>query len=299
MNLIRSIFFLLLLWINKGVFAQGPVTVKATVNKNRIIIGERFELVIETTSTGGPRFLTIDTIPYFEFALPPKIDTSETADLYIVKGVYALTSFDSGHWVIPAFRLSAQAKTDTIPIDVVFSEFNPSQPYHTIKDIIETETAKKKWEWWWYAAAALLFAALAYYYFSRKKTPVTRTPAPALGPYEEAMQKLDLLASNRVSDKVYYSMLTDIFRVYIDRKKGIRSMQKTTADLVSQIEGTGLKKESFDELGRTLRLADFVKFARYVPSADDDSQVFQTIRDVITQIEQLEPKPLVAVGMKK
>lgn len=299
MNLIRSIFFLLLLWINDGVFAQELVAVKATVNKNRIIIGERFELFIETTSKGAPQFLTIDTIPHFEFALPPKIDTSETGDRFKVKGVFVLTSFDSGHWVIPAFRHSAQAKTDTIPIDVVFSEFDPNQPYHTIKDIIETETAKKNWEWWWYAAGALLFAALAYYFFSRKKTPVTRAPSPALGPYEEAMQQLDLLTKSRVTGKAYYSMLTEIFRVYIDRKKGIRSMQKTTADLVSQLENTGLNKESFDELGRALRLADFVKFARYVTSAEDDSQVFQTLRDVITQIEQLEPRPLVAVDMKK
>jgi hypothetical protein len=53
--------------------------------------------------------------------------------------------------VIPSFVFAEGIVTDSIPVDVVFSEFNPEQDYHDIKDIIEVTPQKKKdKQWWWY-----------------------------------------------------------------------------------------------------------------------------------------------------
>jgi hypothetical protein len=219
----------------------------------------------------------------------PVIDTIHTNDVITIKEKYNIRSFDSGHWVIPSFILSPALKTDTIPVDVVFSEFDPNQDYHGIKDIIEVPPAKKKQGWWYIAGASVLLAAVVIYLLRKKKKPAPFVaPKIMIDPYEEAMKQLELLQREKPDTKKYHSKLTDIFRLYIFRKKGILSLQKTTADLVLQLRDLHFSKEQFDKLSQALRLSDFVKFAKYAPTRDDDTQCFEEIKKSITTLEQLE-----------
>ena len=64
------------------------------------------------------------------------------------------------------------------------------------------------------------------------------------------------------------------------------SMQKTTDDLVVQLRGLPMDRLQFEKLAQSLRLSDFVKFARYVPSAEDDRNTFETIKNAIVAIEK-------------
>jgi hypothetical protein len=70
------------------------------------------------------------------------------------------------------------------------------------------------------------------------------------------------------------------------RKKGIQSLQKTTDDLVSQLKTLSMPKEQFEELTQALRLTDFVKFAKYIPVAEDDRSTYDIIKKTIIVIEQ-------------
>src|SRR6185436_1132395 len=136
--------------------------------------GEPFQLIVEGTLIPGAvnKFSTIDSIPHFELLEKPELDSSSLNGSLTIRGIYKLTSFDSGHWVIPSFVLSPGVKSDTIPIDVGFSEFDPNQEYHDIKDIIEVKPKQQKKWWWWAAGGGLLLLLLLYYLF-RKKKPIT------------------------------------------------------------------------------------------------------------------------------
>ncbi|MEI9809798.1 MAG: hypothetical protein WDO16_19105 [Bacteroidota bacterium] len=92
----------------------------------------------------------------------------------------------------------------------------------------------------------------------------------------------------RWDSKQYYSSLVDIFRMYVLKKKGIHSLQKTTDDIVVQLKSIPVGKEQFDKLSQALRLSDFVKFAKYIPSGDDDRHAFDAIKTTITAIEQIK-----------
>jgi hypothetical protein len=284
------IFFFVFLFIAPVVNAQGGATIKATVDKNKIFIGEPLLLTIETKHSAGSviSFVKIDSIYHFEFLQKPVIDSASENGNTTIKGIYKITSFDSGHWVIPSFILSPAVKTDTIPVDVVFSDFDPKQDYHDIKDIIEVIPAKKK-QWWWYIAGfAILLAAVVVYLLRKKKSALHHVPEVMIDPYGEAMKELEKLQRDKPEAKKYHSKLTDIFRLYIFRKKGILSLQKTTADLVLQLRDLNFNKEQFDKLSQALRLSDFVKFARYVPTGDDDRNCFEEIKKSIMTLEQLE-----------
>lgn len=237
------------------------------------------------------RFFSIDTIPHFEFLNKEKIDTSDTRTGTVLKQIIRITSFDSGHWVIPSFDLQENGVTDTLPVDVGYSEpFDRTQPYHDVKDIMEVKPKEKEEQktWWYYAVGAgLILLLILWLLLRKKKKPVVQEISRPADPYKDAMQKLSQLERDKRDAKYYYSSLTDIFRVYILAKKGIHSLQKTTDDLVVQLRDVGLLKAGFDRLSQALRLSDFVKFAKYIPSENDDRESLEAIRSSIEEIERM------------
>jgi hypothetical protein len=290
----KSMIFFRIIFLVFGLLAVHTAmgqrnSIKASLSKNRLLIGEPVELTIESKvhPTSGLSFVAIDSIPHFEILEKPALDSSSVNEELTYKAIYKITSFDSGHWVIPSFSLAKNVRTDTIPVDVVFSDFDPSQEYHDIKDILEVDIKKKKFPWWWYAGGAVVLIAVFIYLLKRKK-PVVKAvvPKPTISPYDEAITALEQLQRNKPEAKQYYSKLTGIFRLYLYRKKGILSLQKTTDDLVVQLKNLNLGKEQFDKLSQSLRLGDFVKFAKYIPGEEDDKTVYGDILHAIKTIEQ-------------
>jgi hypothetical protein len=178
--------------------------------------------------------------------------------------------------------------TDSIAVDVGFSTFDPNQDYHDIKDVIDVQVKEKKKEtWYWYvAASALLIAAIIYFLTRKKSKPAARIPF--VDPYKEAKQELEKLRKENLSSKAFYTRLVDIFRLYISRRKGIASLQKTTDDLVVQIRSLKLPTEEFNQLAQSLRMSDYVKFAKFEPTENDKASSFKTIKDFIDNIEKVE-----------
>lgn len=146
---IHKIFFIhLFLFSALYLPAQQTISVKASVDKNNIVIGEQIHLTIEARFPihEPMRFFTIDSIPHFEILERKKIDTIDKNETITLSERFTLTSFDSGHWVFPPFELAGDKPllTDTLPVDVGFSPFDPNKDYHDIKDVIDVQVEKKK-----------------------------------------------------------------------------------------------------------------------------------------------------------
>lgn len=285
---------LLIVSVLISVLAQSQqTTVKASVDKKAILIGEQINLRLDADIPGNQaiRFFHVDSLPHFEILEQQKIDTADTDGGTGLSQVIRITSWDSGHWVIPQFTLGGSLFTDSIGIDVGFSPFDTAQPYHDIKAIIEVkpEEAKKKWPWWYYVIGAVVLIALLLVFLVRKKkkpeVKITEAPPDA---YQIAMTELDKLQKQKGEARVYYTKLIDIFRTYVHNKKGIHSMQQITDDLVLQLHELSLPKEQFDKLAQSLRMSDFVKFAKYVPTQEDDRTALDVIKASIDNIEQMQ-----------
>jgi hypothetical protein len=289
----KATFFLLPVLFAVVATAQSGITVSATADRNRILIGEPIVLILKADipENEAISFFSIDSIQHFEFLEKQKIDTANTSSGTLLTQVIRITSFDSGHWVIPSFLLTENTMTDSIPVDVGFSEFDRNQDYHDIKDVVDVEVKKEKETWWWYVAGAGLLILLVILYFILRKKPKAsqvKTETP-INPYEDAMRQLAVLQTDRGEAKQYYSLLADIFRQYVSRRKGINSLQKTTDDLILQLKGITIDKNIFDGFVQALRMSDFVKFAKYQPSDDDKKTSWQAIKTAITAIEETEP----------
>lgn len=90
-----------------------------------------------------------------------------------------------------------------------------------------------------------------------------------------ALRKLDGLRSNAMwvpeKQKAFYSGVTDALREYISRRYGIGAMEMTTAELFDEMKEMELSQEQLTELHELFDRADFVKFAKYVASDEDNA----------------------------
>ncbi len=263
----------------------------AVTNKEKIVIGEPFELTLKATiSKNTLHWIIIDTFPHFEILNKAKIDTQINKETYILEQKITLTSWDSGKWPIPSIVFSKTQKSKPIVIDVAFSPspFNTEQDYHDIKDILEVPKPQKD-VWYWYLIGAILLLLLFFLLFpSKKKKKEDAAKKPDENIYKASLLRLDRLKTDNISDaKIYYTELIDIFRDYLHKRKGIQSFSKTTDDLAIQI--SNLQQVNNPQLlFQTLRLSDLVKFARFQPSPSEQKESWEIIRQSIIEIENIK-----------
>ena len=285
---LASVVALLLLFSTTS-YTQSPTTIQVRADRQQILIGEPIQLTLQADipETAPIRFFRIDTLPHFEILNRGKIDTSNTGEGTRLLQQISITSFDSGSWVLPPLPLGDSLFSDSIPVEVGYSPFSPDQPYHDIKDIIsEKPKEEESTPWWWYAAGAALVILLVFLYvFTRKKSPPPPAPVVQRDPYAEALQALVPLRSYTGDGKEWFTQLVDIFRLYADERKGIRSLQQTSEDLIRQLDSQSMSAETYQRLAQALRLSDFVKFARYQPETGDREQAWQAIDRAIRELE--------------
>src|SRR5688572_26756300 len=184
-TILHTIFFFSFLCFRPGnLYAQNKVIIKTAVDRNKILIGEQFHLKVEARFPANIPFspLNIDSIPHFEILDAWIPAESLEGEEKILKHEFLLTSFDSGHWVIPSFQIGKNFLTDTIHMDVVFSDFDPNQDYHDVRDIIPVE-AETRFNWWWYVIGGGILLLLLLIWLLRKKKPAAATGAVA-DPYK-------------------------------------------------------------------------------------------------------------------
>src|ERR1700712_792894 len=134
-------------------FSQTDVSVRASINRDKIMIGEPVQLTLEAKvpSVADVKWFPLDSIVHFEFIDKGKIDTSFSGDNRIYRQTIIVTSFDSGRWAVPSFPLTIGNKeylTDSLPVSVAYSNFDEKQDYHDIKDIIEVENTTLRYINW-------------------------------------------------------------------------------------------------------------------------------------------------------
>ena len=278
---------------------SAPV-LKATVDKQKILIGEPIQLMLEATVTGNVPLVwpSLDSLPHFEWVEKHNVDSSVQPGQRYYRQYLTITSFDSGAYAIPQLTFTAGNKqyfTDSIRINIGYTKIDANKDYHDIKDIIDIPNPFARWFAWIVAFVSLGSLVLVIWLVRKKKVWKAGTAgapaAPSLSPYEEAIRLLDELQRQNLPEtgaiKTYYSRLGDIFRVYLYRRPGIQSLSETSEEMISQLRRLALPAQQFSELADTLRMSDFVKFAKYQPGPADSEAHFRTIRSAVEEIESI------------
>lgn len=281
---------LALLWI--GLFFISPliaqVRVSASVDRDRILIGEPILLSVEAYAPPGDSIVWFeaDSLPHFQFLEKFAIDTTDETDRRKVSQLFSITSFDSGRWQIPAFEVVVAGEhyySEALTVDIAFTAFDPSEDYRDIKDILEPADPYARYIPWAVGFVALIALALLIYLLRRKKRlqpPAKAGDKPELSPLEEAMQAINALRKNILKEgeeKAYYSKLNDIFRVFMLRRHGFSTLERTNDELIFQLSRLKMPEENFRSLAQSLRVCDLVKFAKYRPGEKENRENLEIV----------------------
>jgi hypothetical protein len=87
--------------------------------------------------------------------------------------------------------------------------------------------------------------------------------------------------------KLYYSLLTDNLRRYLQERLEVDAMERTSDELLALLEQAALPEELRGEIGAFLTVADLVKFARAVPDRDHARRAPETGVGLVQRIDRL------------
>ena len=103
-------------------------------------------------------------------------------------------------------------------------------------------------------------------------------PAPKLPPHVVAIKALDELRNRKLwqngKHKLYYSTLTEILRLYIEGRWDVGALEMTSDEIITALRDVDIKHDSRSNLITILRTADMVKFAKALPEAEENEQLF-------------------------
>ncbi len=235
--------------------------------------------------------------------------------LYDIRSSVTITSFDEGNYILPplaVLRMSRDGVVDTLvfepqrlevrsmPVDT--ATFVP----HDIKgQICYPVTFREVAPW---VAGGLVLAGLIWLAvllilkYRRSHDPEYMHKDPA---HIVALRKLDRYRGNALwapeKQKAFYSGVTDTLREYIAERYGVGAMEMTTAELFNDLKDTDLPKELSEELRELFERADFVKFAKFTASDEDNAAVLPVAVRFVTStyqadVEREEISPLPSVG---
>jgi hypothetical protein len=287
-----------------GTATAPAAVVKATVDKQKILIGQPIQLMLEVTvpnspTATGPSLIwpDLDSLPHFEWVEKGKVDSVVRSDGRYYRQYLTVTSFDSGAWSIPRLPFTAGNKkyySDSVRIEIGYTRTDPSKDYHDIKDIIDVPNPYAKWIPW--VVAVVVVGSLVLVIWLIRKRKILRSliakiiPAARLSPYEEAVQHLKQLEEGHLPEndrmKEFYTALSGTFRVYLSRRLGVFSLAETSEELIGQLRRMPVAAGSFTEIAETLRMSDFVKFAKYQPGVADSNHHLTVIRSLIGAMEK-------------
>ena len=271
----------------------GNVTFKAKLDSATLLMGKTTALHLEITQDKDARGFFpgehLDTHnAMIEIAERPEADTTDLGNERIqINRDLIIQSFDSGMWVIKPIPYVVNGDTafcnqlslKVLPVDV--SSLNDIHDIKPVEKVPFSLFDWIPWFWWIVLLALLLLAAALWAYFKYFKKGINplKPVKKRLPPYEEAMLNLQKLKAAQLwqqgQEKEYFTALTDILRVYIDRRFHINAVEMTSSQIIDTLKKNEETKAVNEQLEMILEVADIVKFANARPLADDNEVAYQ------------------------
>ncbi len=293
--------------------AQG-IKATAKLDSTKIMIGDRVRLQLQVEHPAKQKVLfpaLPDTISKIEVLERSKIDTIPSADNSIIteRQIITITSFDSGHYVLPPFKFVVDkdtnkiAETEALLLSVYAPKVDTTQAIKEIKGPLDLPFSFKEALPYIIGGVVILAIIIGLYYFfkNRKKKPEEiAIKIPSRPAHEIALEALKELESEKIWQtqesgvKIYHSRISDIIRTYIEHRYKIPAMELTTYEILNNFKRTSMGEEQKEKLKQLLQLSDLVKFAKVQPLPNEHelsmANAFDFVSSTIPQPKRNEGK---------
>ena len=219
-----------------------------------------------------------------------------------LRGGIVITSFEQGQYALPPLslqRITKEGVVDTLVFDSQTLEVKTMPvdtatfEVHDIKGQIRYPVTFKEVIPWVGAILGLLaLIALAVWLimkYGKRASVKAEKKDPA---HIVALRKLDMYRGNKMwapeKQKAFYSGITDTLREYIDARYEIGAMEMTTAEIMKDLKNTDVAEDLQSGLKDLFERADFVKFAKYTASDEDNAAALPLAVRFVTSTYQTE-----------
>lgn len=310
--LIISIFIL-----SCAIAEAAPLKISTKLDSATLLMGKRGNLRIEVVQDKNvkgefPLFahfdnkgiLTLlnDTV---ELSKDMAIDTVDIGNGRIqINCNVPIQVFDSGMYQLPSIEFVAgrdTARSNLLNLTVLpVKGLTAETPIKPMTDVSEPENASifdnvPDWlyyYWWIYLLAIALIAGAIWAWRRYRKEGTILIRKSEESPYDQAMNALKILKGKKLwetgHEKAYYTELTEILRVYLERRFNIRAMEMTTAQIMSTLADITKYDVPREKMRDILDMADFVKFAMVRPLPDDNTTLYN---NAVEFVESTRPMP--------
>ena len=219
-----------------------------------------------------------------------------------IKGSVRIAPFLEGEYDLPPIelrRLSPDGTEDTLLFDPLRLEVKTMPvdtatfEIHDIKGQVRYPvTFAEVFPWillYWVLAVIIILIVCLVMIRRRKTDPeyVRKDPAHIV-----ALRQLDSYRGSSLwvpeKQKTFYSGVTDTLREYMSERFGFGAMEMTTAEIFDQMKGKDAPEKVLGELKDLFERADFVKFAKYVASDDENAAALPVAVRFVTETYQTE-----------
>ena len=219
-----------------------------------------------------------------------------------IRGAVVISPFWEGEYDLPQIELTRVTEdgiADTLVFDPVRLEVK-TMPVdtatfvpHDIKGQIRYPlTVDEVFPWvllYWAVAIVVILTVCLVMIYRKKSDPeyVRREPAHIV-----ALRQLDKFRGTSMwvaeKQKTFYSGVTDALRGYMAERFGFGAMEMTTAEIFEEMKDKDAPEMVLGQVKELFERADFVKFAKYVASDDENAAALPVAVRFVTETYQTE-----------
>ena len=265
------------------------------LDSSAILIGDQVKATLKFELERGEqvKFPNVDKFltDQLEVTEVSEVDTQLINDLKILSQTLKITSFDSGNLQIPAFKFVLKRKDNSIDtvssspiqlrVDLVAVDTLAS--FKDIKAPIDTPFQRNElWgyiNYLLYLVILIIVIMIVVQYLRLNKSKPKPTPPPpviveepaefiAIKELEALSQKKDWQTIQGVKD--FHEDVSVILRRYLQKKFKMIALERTSGEILNELKNKSLDKELYKSLNQILVLSDYVKFAKYNPTREEN-----------------------------
>lgn len=262
--------------------------VEVMLTPNQIMIGDHMDLTLRVQNARNTIFPNIDDTSMGNFRLVEalKPDTLYSGSNVTISKRYIITCFEDSTQLFPAlaFHQGLNTASYSKPIQIMVGSPNvdTAKEIRPIKNIILVPLSKKEIFSYLFVSLILLGAVLLIYFiyvrYIRKEN-LFDIEKPEDPPHVAALKSLKETETlglwQKGNTKQYYDNISDIIRLYIEKRFGIKALEQTTVQILSGLKALDLPEDIVQNMEDLLQLSDLAKFAKETPDENANTAILQ------------------------
>lgn len=302
----RGVALIAMVFITSPLAAQSRI--ETEVDTLRVTVGDRVTMTVSVEHPAGAYVEWPDSVDLAPFEVVEMRETPPVAADGPTRSTAVLTlaAFELGELEVPSFEVEVVGTdgarealaTDAYGIEIVSVGVDESGDIRDIRGPLGIPMSLLRTLL--LALLPVLLIALLYIAARRLRSREDESAGPALVPLERpaheiALEALAQLESSQLLEvgqvKEYHIEVSDILRVYVERRFRVDALEMTTREVLVGLERAGVDESFREGLGVFLDQCDMVKFAKVRPGPDQSRQVLELGRRLV---QRSAPSPVPA-----